>query len=216
MPRSTGTAINSVPHPKSWTSAPSGSWSPGAERARRTGDTEGAVEHLRDALDLWRGAALAGVRGDCAQTRRQRLGELRLSAETARITAGLDLGVHVEATAELTGLVTEHPVGRAVPGAAHARPLPVGRQSAALATYCEAQTLLAGEPGVDPGPALQVMYQRVLRADAGLLGPTALPEPERMPTHASAPVPAQAQVVPAQLPAGLAIPSGPHAGPCPG
>lgn len=53
------------------------------ERARGTGDLKGSAAQLRDALGLWQGTALAGVRGEYAQTQRQRLHELRLSAEAA-------------------------------------------------------------------------------------------------------------------------------------
>ncbi|WP_107099912.1 ATP-binding protein, partial [Streptomyces aurantiacus] len=55
--------------------------------------------------------------------------------------------------------------------------------------------------GVDPGPALQEMYQRVLRADTELL---ALPAPGK-PVPASAPVPICEFPVPAQLPASLTV-----------
>ncbi|MER5431789.1 BTAD domain-containing putative transcriptional regulator [Streptomyces sp. NPDC002588] len=170
-----------------------------AERARRAGDTKGAGECLREGLGLWRGAALAGVRGEYAQAQRQWLGELRLSAEAARITAELDLGGHAEAAAELTGLVAEHPLDERFRELLMLALYRSGRQAAALATYREAQTRLAGELGVDPGPALRSMYERVLRADVGLLAPSAPAEAAPVP----APVPAPA--VPAQLPAGLAV-----------
>ncbi|GGN13764.1 AfsR/SARP family transcriptional regulator [Streptomyces fuscichromogenes] len=176
-----------------------------AEAARRAGDTKGAVGYLRDALGLWRGTALAGVRGEYAQAQRQRLAELRLSAEVARLTAELDLGAHAEAVAELTGLVAEHPLDERFRELLMLALYRSGRQAASLATYREAQTLLAGELGVDPGPTLQAMYQRVLRADAGLLTPSAPAEPVPVPARTSAPEPAQAPGVPAQLPAGLAV-----------
>ncbi|MEV0908261.1 AfsR/SARP family transcriptional regulator [Streptomyces hokutonensis] len=182
-----------------------------AERVRRAGAGKEAVEHLRDALGLWRGTALAGVRGEYAQTQRQRLGELRLSAEAARVTAELDLGAHTEAAAELTGLIAEHPFDERFRELLMLALYRSGRQAAALATYREAQTLLMGELGVDPGPALQAMYQRVLRADAGLLAQPAPTEPAPLPAQPSAPAPAPAPVsvhapaVPAQLPAGLAV-----------
>ncbi|MET7478635.1 BTAD domain-containing putative transcriptional regulator [Streptomyces sp. NPDC005648] len=176
-----------------------------AERARHAGDTKGAVEHLRDALGLWRGTALAGVRGDYAQTQRQRLGELRLSAEAARITAELDVGVPTEAVAELTGLVTEHPLDERFRELLMLALYRSGRQAAALAAYREARTLLVGELGVDPGPALQAMYQRVLRADATLLAPPTTVEAAAVPARTPTPVPAQGPGVPSQLPAGLAV-----------
>ncbi|WP_312023440.1 AfsR/SARP family transcriptional regulator, partial [Streptomyces sp. RP5T] len=146
-----------------------------AERARRAGDVKASAAHLQEALGLWRGTALAGVRGEYARTQRQRLDELRLSAEAARFTVELDLGVHAQTTAAVTGLVAEHPLDERFRELLMLALYRSGRQAAALETYREAQTLLARELGVDPGPALQTMYQRVLRADTGLLAhPAAL------------------------------------------
>ncbi|MGW6016132.1 AfsR/SARP family transcriptional regulator [Streptomyces sp. NPDC055210] len=173
-----------------------------AERLRGAGDTKGVVKHLRDALDLWQGTALAGVRGGYAQSQRQRLAELRLSAQVTRLTAELDLGAAAQATGELAGLVTEDPLDERLRELLMLALYRSGRQAAALAVYREAQTLLAEELGVDPGPALQAMYQRVLRSDTGLLAPPAPAEPA--PAHAAAPAPVRAPAVPAQLPADLA------------
>ncbi|WP_199813436.1 AfsR/SARP family transcriptional regulator, partial [Streptomyces stelliscabiei] len=152
-----------------------------AERERRAGDIEGAVHQLRDALALWRGTALAGVRGEFARNRRQRLAELRLSTEAARLTAELDLGAAAQAAAELTGLVAEHPLDERFRELLMLALYRSGRQAAALATYREARTLLVEELGVDPGPALQTMYQRVLRADTALLAPPNPPSPSPAP-----------------------------------
>ncbi len=175
-----------------------------AERARGAGNAKGVVEYLRDALDLWRGEALAGVRGGYAQSQRQRLSELRLSAQVARCTAELDLGAHAQATGELTGLVAENPLDERLSELLMLALYRSGRQAAALAVYREAQTVLADELGVDPGPALQAMYQRVLRSDPGLLAPPEPTAPAPAPVRAAAPVPVQAPAAPAQLPAGLA------------
>ncbi|MFJ9893031.1 AfsR/SARP family transcriptional regulator [Streptomyces sp. NPDC091280] len=194
-----------------------------AARARDAGDTEGAVAQLRDALGLWRGVALAGVRGEYARAQRQRLEELRWSAEAVRLTAELALGAHGQAAAELTALVAEHPLDERFRELLMLALYRSGRQAAALATYREAQSLLAEELGVDPGPALQSLYQRVLRADIDLLAPppptptASAPAPAPASASASAepvaPVepsvpaapPADTATVPAQLPAALAV-----------
>ncbi|GAB3939545.1 hypothetical protein GCM10027614_21980 [Micromonospora vulcania] len=69
-----------------------------------------------------------------------------------------------------------------------------GRRSDALATYRQLHRLLSGEVGVEPGPDLQDLHTRILRADRELL-PTGARPPEK-------PVP---QVVPRQLPAPPAL-----------
>ncbi|MET8948107.1 BTAD domain-containing putative transcriptional regulator [Streptomyces sp. NPDC004542] len=180
-----------------------------AERARGAGDAQGAAKCLGDALGLWRGAALAGIRGEYADSQRQRLNELRLSAEAARLAVELDLGGHEKAASELTGLVAEHPLDERFREMLMLALYRSGRQAAALATYREAQRLLAGELGVDPGPALQATYQRVLQADAGLLAPPVPAEPAPVPVE-PAPVPAEPAPVSGSVPA---VPARLSAGP---
>ncbi|MFD0304049.1 BTAD domain-containing putative transcriptional regulator [Streptomyces sp. NPDC127119] len=168
----------------------------GAERARQAGDPASVSQQLHDALRLWRGTALAGIRGEYARIQRQRLDELRLSAQARRITAELDLGSHTEAVADLTELVAEHPLDERFRELLMYALYRSGRQAAALDSYREARLLLAEELGVDPGPALQTMYQRVLRADPGLL--TAH---QRSAPAASGPP----SVIPTQLPPSLPV-----------
>ncbi|MGY1501309.1 BTAD domain-containing putative transcriptional regulator [Streptomyces sp. QTS52] len=179
-----------------------------AERLRGAGDAQGAAKCLGDALGLWRGTALAGVRGEYADSQRQRLDELRLSAEAARRAVELELGGHEQAASELTRLVAEHPLDERFREMLMLALYRSGRQAAALATYREVQTLLRGELGVDPGPALQATYRRVLQADAGLLAPPVPAEPTPVPASVPAepaPVPASVPAVPAQLPAGPVV-----------
>ncbi|MFD8720198.1 BTAD domain-containing putative transcriptional regulator [Streptomyces sp. NPDC059629] len=173
-----------------------------AERARSAGNAGDSAKYLREALGLWHGTALAGIRGEFAQAQRLRLTELRLSAEAARLFAELDRGAHAKAVADLTRLIAEHPLDERFRELLMLALYRSGRQAAALATYRETQTLLATELGVDPGPALQEMYQRVLRADAGLLAPAAAAGPDPVP--AAAPAPVTVSAVPAQLPGALA------------
>ncbi|WP_328686091.1 AfsR/SARP family transcriptional regulator [Streptomyces sp. NBC_00343] len=149
----------------------------GAERARQTGDDKGAVRQLDEALRLWQGTALAGIRSEYARIQRQRLDELRLSAQATRIAAELDLGSHTDAVADLTELVADNPLDERFRELMMLALYRSGRQAAALESYREAQLLLAEELGLDPGPALQTMYQRVLRADPGLLSGPGRPAP---------------------------------------
>ncbi|MEU6226683.1 BTAD domain-containing putative transcriptional regulator [Streptomyces sp. NPDC047042] len=179
-----------------------------AERLRGEGDAQGAAKYLGDALGLWRGTALAGVRGEYADSQRQRLDELRLSAEAARRAVELELGGHEQAVSALTGLVAEHPLDERFREMLMLALYRSGRQAAALATYREVQALLAGELGVDPGPALQATYQRVLQADTGLLAPPVPPVSAPVPADAGRePAPASAPVLaePAQLTAGPVV-----------
>src|SRR5262249_57117716 len=95
-----------------------------------------AAKRLGQALDLWRGPVLADL-SDYAFIRPEaaRLGELRLAALEARISADLALGRHHMLTAELDRLVREHPLRETLH--AHRMPAPYrrGRQAGAPAAY---------------------------------------------------------------------------------
>ncbi|MFJ3673873.1 BTAD domain-containing putative transcriptional regulator [Streptomyces sp. NPDC090106] len=175
----------------------------GAEQAQQTGDTKGAVQQLHDALRLWQGTALAGIRGEYARTQRQRLDELRLSVQARRFAAELGLGSHAEVVADLTELVAEHPLDERFRELLMLALYRSGRQAAALDSYCEAQALLAEKLGVDPGPALQSMYQRVLRTDPGLL--VAHHQPESTKADSAPAAGGSDAVVPTQLPPALPV-----------
>ncbi|WP_314221007.1 AfsR/SARP family transcriptional regulator [Streptomyces zaehneri] len=190
-----------------------------AERALDEREFKDTAEHLREALGLWQGSALSGVRGEYADARRHGLDDQRLSAELLLMRAEIELGSHTLAVGRLSGLVSEHPLDERFREMLMLALYRSGRQAAALATYREIRELLAQELGVDPGPGLQTMFQRVLRADAGLAAP-ASPAPAAGSTSASAAAPApdparrksahvrsRAVAVPtppAQLPAALA------------
>lgn len=148
-----------------------------AERARRAGDLAEAVACLRAALALWRGEALAGIPGEFAAAERARLELLRLGTVTVRLELELDLGAHAALVPELGHLASRNPFDERLRGLQMLALYRSGHQAHALAAYREVQTRLADELGVDPGPALQRLHERILRADAALLlTPHALPD----------------------------------------
>ncbi|MFI1393694.1 AfsR/SARP family transcriptional regulator [Streptomyces sp. NPDC020681] len=168
-----------------------------ADQARRDRDPERSVVLLREALALWPGSALGGIPGAWAQAQRTHLDRLRLAAVEARLTSELDLGGHQEAAPELTALVAEHPLDERFREMLMLALYRSGRQAAALEVYRRGQSLLADELGVDPGPALRTLHERILRADDTLL----LPEPTTRAAEEPVAVPQAAPTaVPAQLP----------------
>jgi DNA-binding SARP family transcriptional activator len=87
------------------------------------GDTESAAMLLAEALGLWRGPALADFAyAEFAQAEIARLEERRVAAIEDRIDADLALARHRRARGAREG----SPAARTAPGAAHARPLPLG------------------------------------------------------------------------------------------
>ncbi|WP_433127571.1 BTAD domain-containing putative transcriptional regulator [Micromonospora sp. CA-240977] len=140
-----------------------------AEAGRRAlagGDWPRAADVLREALELWRGPALADVidvAGVPAQA--ARLDELRLAATEDRIEAELALGGHAELVPELRQLVVAHPLRERSRGHLMRALSAQGRPAEALAEFEDARRSLAEQLGVDPSPALAAIHLAVLRGD---------------------------------------------------
>lgn len=143
---------------------------------------EGLVNEgaLREALELWRGPALADL-----GPLRQHPARLALAMKRAKaVMAYAEVADPEEAAVQLRMLTAEEPLNES----AHARLMQVlaasGRQAVALAVFEEIRRRLDGDLGIEPGPELRAAQRQVLRQDF------AAPEP-----------PAR---VPAQLPADVA------------
>ncbi|CCH21726.1 Two-component SARP family transcriptional regulator fused with ATPase domain [Micromonospora lupini str. Lupac 08] len=140
-----------------------------AEAGRRAlagGDWPRAAAVLREALELWRGPALADVidvAGVPAQA--ARLDELRLAATEDRIEAELALGGHAELVPELRQLVVAHPLRERSRGHLMRALSAQGRTAEALAEFEDARRSLAEQLGVDPSAALAAIHLAVLRGD---------------------------------------------------
>jgi predicted ATPase/DNA-binding SARP family transcriptional activator len=157
-------------------------------RALAGGDARTAARLLREALALWRGRPLADAEGfEFADNAAIGLSELREEAARDRIEADLALGEGASLVGELKAMVSADPLAER-PRALLMRALcTAGRQAEALAVYGEARDLLADELGVDPSPALEQVYLRILRGEEhterpavplpGTLAPTAVPAP---------------------------------------
>jgi predicted ATPase/DNA-binding SARP family transcriptional activator len=142
-----------------------------AHAAMNAGDAGQAAELLRDALSLWQGMPLAGVPGGYADSQRTRLAELRLAASEERLALDVDLGRHVAAAAELRSLLAAHPTRERLSELLMLALYRSGRQADALGVFGDTRHLLSEELGIDPGPALRDMHQRILQTDESLSGP---------------------------------------------
>ena len=127
---------------------------------------------LRDALALWRGAALVDFADDAfARPVITRLEESRLTAIEDRVDADLLLGRHSELIGELEALVQEYPLRERLWAQLMTALYRAGRQADALRAYQRARTVLAEQLGIDPGPALRQVEQAVLAQDSSLASP---------------------------------------------
>ncbi|NEA40466.1 tetratricopeptide repeat protein [Streptomyces sp. SID11385] len=164
-----------------------------AEAAREEGDLGRARDLSDEALALWEGEPLAQVPGPHAANQRARLAEWRLQVLESRFAMDLEQGCHAEAVSELTALTTAHPLRERPRELLMLALYRSGRQAEALAVYTDTRRLLAEELGVDPGPALARLQQRVLAGDEELAR-----SPQPAPRGGPAPL------KPAQLPASVA------------
>ena len=127
---------------------------------------------LREALGLWRGAALSDFAYDAfAAGEIARLQELRLEALEARIDADLALGRHAALIAELEALTAEHPLREHLRGAYMLALYRCGRQSHALAVYGDTRRVLVEELRIEPSPPLRELQTAILRQDVELDAP---------------------------------------------
>jgi DNA-binding SARP family transcriptional activator len=142
-------------------------------QALAAGDPGAARQVLREALDAWRGPALADASGArFAVGPAARLEELRARAALDLIEAGLALGEGDSLIGELRAMIAADPVAERPRGLLMRALYAAGRQAEAVAEYAQARDLLATELGVDPSPQLEQIYLGVLRQDLPV-GPAA-------------------------------------------
>ncbi len=147
-----------------------------AEEARGAREPARRAELLREALELWRGPALAAFREEpFADAAARRLAELRLLALEERIDAELELGEHAAAVPELEALVAEEPLRERPRAQLMLALYRSGRQAEALERYRAGRQLLVDELGIEPGPVLQGLERAILRQDAALAQPGGQP-----------------------------------------
>ncbi|MFF0158158.1 BTAD domain-containing putative transcriptional regulator [Streptomyces sp. NPDC005263] len=136
------------------------------QRLFDTGEDEAAVKVYTEALDLWRGPALADIRcGAVLEIERVRLEESRLGVLERRIDAELYLGRHAELLTELVVLTARQPLHEGL----HAQHMIAlyrsGRPSEALATFTKLRHRLVEDLGLDPSPRLQRLQRAILGGD---------------------------------------------------
>jgi DNA-binding SARP family transcriptional activator/pimeloyl-ACP methyl ester carboxylesterase len=142
------------------------------EAALAAGDAATAAQRLDQALDLWRGPALAGFDAvPSARAQAGRLEEQRLAALESRAEALLADGRHRDLIAELETLTTAYPLRERFWYQRMLALYRAGRQADALRAYRELRDILVAELAIEPGPELRELHARILRQDPALDGP---------------------------------------------
>jgi len=125
---------------------------------------------LREALALWRGAAMQDVGlpdSGAFNAAVTRLEGLRLGALEDRFDAELGLGNGAELVTELTDLVAAHPVRERLVAALMRALVASGRDTEALLVFERTRETLADTLGVDPSSDLSALHVALLRGELG-------------------------------------------------
>jgi DNA-binding SARP family transcriptional activator len=124
---------------------------------------------LREALALWRGPLMSDVATDHLRERIGRdLDEARMAAIELAVAEDLAAGRAVEAVVELTALVREHPLREGLRAQLMLALYRCDRAAEALEVFWDGQAVLVTELGIEPGPELRTVHERILARDPDL------------------------------------------------
>jgi DNA-binding SARP family transcriptional activator len=156
-----------------------------------SGDERRLAAVLRGALRLWRGAPLAELTSQWAEALRQSCEQQRLAAAGLWAHAELRLGRPAAVVAELSQLLTEHPLVESLVCQLMRALYETGRGAEALDWYARTRKRLADEFGVEPGQQLHELNVAILRGTVDSQPPRAAAagwrprgvEPGQLPAH---------------------------------
>ncbi len=135
-------------------------------RAAAAGRYEDASNHLHAALGEWRGPVLDDLRDfPFVDAYAAMLLEERVAAHTARAEAEIACGRAGAVIAELEALPAEHPYREPLWAQLITAYYVTERQSDALGAYRRLKTTLADGLGIDPGPTVSALHERILRQE---------------------------------------------------
>ncbi|MBW0019134.1 MAG: response regulator transcription factor EmbR [Mycobacterium sp.] len=128
---------------------------------------EQASRHLSAALAEWRGPVLEDLRDfQFVDSYATSLVEDKVLVHTAQAEAEIACGRAASVIAELEALTAEHPYREPLWAQLITAYYLTDRQSDALAAYRRVKTTLADDLGIDPGPNLRALNERILRQES--------------------------------------------------
>ncbi|HEY3958213.1 MAG TPA: BTAD domain-containing putative transcriptional regulator, partial [Streptosporangiaceae bacterium] len=152
-----------------------------AGAAVRAGQWARAARTAAEALGLWRGTPLADVPSQLLRDQWvPHLDQLHMQVLDWRIEGDLSSGHHKQLIPELRGLTARHPLREHFHSHLMLALYRSGHRAEALGAYRGARDVLVAELGVEPGPQLRDLHQRILSADPALavIGPAHPPQAE--------------------------------------
>ena len=130
------------------------------------GHFEEASHHLTTALSEWRGAVLEDLRDfEFVEGFATALTEDKVVAHTALAEVEIACGRGYAVIGELESLTVEHPYREPLWAQLIIAYYLSDRQSEALEAYQRLRTTLADDLGIDPGPTLRALHERILRQE---------------------------------------------------
>jgi SARP family transcriptional regulator, regulator of embCAB operon len=135
-------------------------------RAAEAGQFDQASDHLSAALAEWRGPVLDDLRDfEFVEAFAAALAEDKLVAQTLRAEAEIACGRSRSIISELEALASEQPYREPLWAQLITAYYLTERQYDALEAYRRLKTTLADELGIDPGPTLRALHERILRQE---------------------------------------------------
>lgn len=135
-------------------------------QAAAAGQFEQASEHLENALAEWRGAVLEDLRDfDFVDPFATALMEDKVVAHTARAESEIACNRAYAVIGDLEALVAAHPYREPLWAQLITAYYVTERQSDALDAHQRLKTTLADDLGIDPGPTIRTLHERILRQE---------------------------------------------------
>ncbi len=136
------------------------------DEAARAGDHRAAAAAFEEALALWRGSVLEGLAvGPGLQAELSRLEDRRLTVAERHARAMIELGHGDRLIGDLLKLTALAPLREQLWFQLMRALHRAGRTAEALRAFEDLRVLLADELGVDPGPELRELHERLLRGE---------------------------------------------------
>ncbi len=136
-------------------------------QAAAAGQFEQASQHLTAALAEWRGVVLEDLRDFAfVDPFATALTEDKVVAHTARAESEIACGRGYAIIGELESLTVEHPYREPLWAQLITAYYASERQSDALDAYQRLKTTLADDLGIDPGPTVRALHERILRQES--------------------------------------------------
>lgn len=151
--------------------------------AHASDDLDEAAAKLSEALALFKGEPFSGLPGHYVGVERHRLTERRLKVLAERIDLDLERGRYGDLVPELIALVEADRLREQFAGQLMLAYWRSGRISEALDTYTRTRHELIEQLGVEPGPALRAIHERILQNDEPVARPAV---PDELPYDGAA------------------------------